>query len=199
MTQSPVEWGAATRMLRGESESGDRHLVRPFPDGVLLAAVDGIGHGHEAALAAGLAIETLEDHAAETLEAILDRCHERLRGTRGVVMSLASYSPRDRTLAWLGVGNVEGLLLRDGAGHGEKREWLLPHRGVVGGHLPALQASTLAMESGGLLVFATDGIDIGFAEGLAGREAPQALADLILKQHGKVTDDATVLVARLRG
>ena len=30
-----IEWGAASRTLAGESESGDRHLVTILPDGGL--------------------------------------------------------------------------------------------------------------------------------------------------------------------
>ena len=40
-----IEWGVATRALPGQAESGDRHLVQRFPDGVLAAVVDGLGHG----------------------------------------------------------------------------------------------------------------------------------------------------------
>jgi serine phosphatase RsbU (regulator of sigma subunit) len=199
MKRPAVEWGAATLALRGETESGDRHLVCALPGGVLLAAVDGIGHGREAALAADLAVRTLEEHAGEPLERALRRCHERLRPTRGVVMSLAAYDAAGRTLVWLGVGNVEALLLRGRSGVEREREWLLPSRGVVGGRMPALQPSTVPVKAGDLLILATDGIGAGFDRELNGLERPQELADRILARHGKRADDATVLVARFTG
>jgi len=40
--------------MPGQAVSGDMHLVRPFEDGVLVALVDGLGHGEEAALRQGL-------------------------------------------------------------------------------------------------------------------------------------------------
>ena len=52
-SESPLlEWGVATRALEGQSESGDMAVVVPFDHGVLAAAVDGLGHGPEAARAA---------------------------------------------------------------------------------------------------------------------------------------------------
>ena len=51
----------------------------------------------------------------------------------------------------------------------------------------------------GTLIFATDGIRGGFAEGLPTDATPQELADHILARHGKGTDDALVLVARYAG
>jgi len=52
---------------------------------------------------------------------------------------------------------------------------------------------------GDLLIFATDGIREGFAEGLPTDATPQQLADQILARSGKGTDDALVLVARYAG
>jgi len=41
MLESPFEWGVASRAFPGEKASGDLHLVKALPGGVLLAAVDG--------------------------------------------------------------------------------------------------------------------------------------------------------------
>jgi len=76
----------------------------------MAAVVDGVGHGKEAARAARKAIATLDLSVGKSPVALFQRCHEQLRSTRGVVMSLASFNANDNTLAWLGVGNVEGVL-----------------------------------------------------------------------------------------
>src|SRR5689334_7847165 len=99
-----LEWAVAGRALPGQAESGDRYVVQPFTDGVLLAAVDGLGHGAEAATAARTAVDTLTRYAQEPVMHLLQRCHEQLRRTRGVVLTLASIAARDGTLTWLGVG-----------------------------------------------------------------------------------------------
>src|SRR2546425_13287314 len=84
-----IEWGVAALALPGEAQSGDLHLVKPIGTGVLVAVVDGLGHGAEAATAAQAAVAALERHATETPIALIERCHRALKGTRGVVMSVA--------------------------------------------------------------------------------------------------------------
>src|SRR2546423_831789 len=40
-----LQWGAAEAPLPGQNESGDRFLVEPFNNGVLIAVVDALAHG----------------------------------------------------------------------------------------------------------------------------------------------------------
>src|SRR5882762_163907 len=111
-----IEWGVATLALPGEAQSGDLHLVQPAGTGVLVAVVDGLGHGVEAATAAQAAVAALERHASESPVALIERCHRALHGTRGAVMSVAVLGRSDASMTWVGVGNVEGLLVHgDGA------------------------------------------------------------------------------------
>ena len=200
LTSPPlIEWGVAALPLAGEAESGDSYLVKLLPHGALLAVVDGLGHGGKAAAAAKTAVAALEDSANESIIAVVKRCHERLRRTRGVVMSLAVFHAPDSTLTWLGVGNVEGLLLRADAKASPARESVLLRGGVVGCELPPLRASVIPVFRGDTLIFATDGIRRSFAEGLSQNAPPQQIADRILARHGKGTDDALVRVARYLG
>jgi phosphoserine phosphatase RsbX len=90
-----IDWAVAARPLAGQSVSGDRHAVAPFPAGALVGVIDGLGHGEEAAVAAAIAVATLTAHAHEPVISLLKRCHEQLKGTRGVVMSVASFAARD--------------------------------------------------------------------------------------------------------
>jgi phosphoserine phosphatase RsbX len=50
-----------------------------------------------------------------------------------------------------------------------------------------------------MVVLATDGIGTDFADRLTAGEPSQELADRILAQYGKESDDALVLVARYLG
>jgi hypothetical protein len=173
------------------------HLVQPFPNGALVAAVDGLGHGAEAAVAAQTAIATLREHAGEPILKLLERCHEALHETRGVVLTLASFNAVDGTMSWLGVGSVEGLLLKAGVPGG--RADVMLYGGVVGLHLPAPRASAVPVAPGDTLVLATDGIRGCFADKLRLEEAPRQMAEGILARDAKGTDDALVVVARYRG
>ena len=200
-TPALIDWGVASLALPGETQSGDLHFVKQVGTGALVAAVDGLGHGAEAAIAARAAVAALERHATESPVPLIERCHRALHGTRGVVMSVAAFGRPDQSMTWLGVGNVEGLLLQgDGAARsGSGRATLVTRGGIVGSELPRLHPVVLPIAPGDTLIFATDGIREGFAEGLAPEATPQQLADQILARHGKGTDDALVLVARYVG
>ena len=196
-----IDWGVASSALPGETQSGDLHLVKPLAGGVLLAVVDGLGHGAEAATAARRAVTTLDEHASESVLALLERCHWALKGSRGVVMSLAFADRRQNALTWAGVGNVECMLFHATAATpaNPTRASLVTRGGIVGSELPQIRAQVLPLAAGDVVIFATDGIREGFSDGLQFEAPPQQLAEHILSQHGKGTDDALVLVARYRG
>ena len=158
-----LEWGVAELVLPGQTESGDRYLVTPTLDGWLVAVVDGLGHGAEAAEAAKTAVRSLERHGLAPIIPLITACHRSLAGTRGVVMSVAVFDARAETMTWVGVGNVEGVLLRAQVTVSPRRESLLMRGGVVGGHLPALGARIIPVMRGDALIFATDGVRSDFA------------------------------------
>lgn len=191
---SLIDWSVAGEILPGQRESGDQYLVKALPQGALLAVVDGVGHGPDARHAAELAVQAIEHMKTSSLVSLVQSCQERLRGTRGVVLSLAFFSATGRTMTWLGVGNVEGVVLRT---QGEPRqESLLLHAGLVGANLPPVSVSTIPVAYGDLLVVATDGIRNGFAEKLNTNAPTQEIAQRIVEQHWRHTDDALVLIAR---
>jgi phosphoserine phosphatase RsbX len=194
-----VEYGVAKFILPGQGESGDHHLVCCNRNGVLVAAIDGIGHGEEAASVARSARALLKSSADEPIISLVERCHERLRGTRGAVLSLASIDPEHGMMTWLGVGNVQGVLMRSNAKNGNAQESLLLRAGVVGSQLPSLQATVIPIARGDTIFFATDGVRSDFSDALSARENPQRAADRILRQYRSGNDDALVLAARLTG
>jgi serine phosphatase RsbU (regulator of sigma subunit) len=141
----------------------------------------------------------LEAHAANPVIVLVQRCHEALRATRGVTMSVASFNLSRGLLTWLGVGNVEGVLLRQSAAPVVAEKSLLLRAGVVGLRLPSLEVDVLSVSEGDTLIFATDGIHSNFPRGLARGHPPRKAAENILARYGKTTDDALVLVARYLG
>lgn len=196
--KSFIECGVAARALSGQSDSGDLQAVVHFDGGAMVAVIDGLGHGPQAATAARIASTALEENAQESVIALVQLCHEKLKATRGVVMSVAFFNANDSTVTWLGVGNVEGVLLHRDP-YGTLTQEVLPLRGgVVGDHLPSLIASIVPVVKGDTLVFTTDGIRSGFVEGLKA-DTVQATAEAILARFARGTDDALVLVARYTG
>lgn len=192
------EYGVASYALPGQSESGDRHLIRQRSNGVLIAAIDGLGHGDEAAAASKLAVSVLENSREESVISLMQRCHQNLRGTRGVVMSMAFIDGSQGLMTWIGVGNVQGLLLRHGATRGSAHEELLLRAGVVGAQLPPLQAAVLPLTHGDTLIFATDGVRSEFSEDVSALEPPQRCADRVLAAYCRKNDDALIVVMRYR-
>jgi len=192
-----AEYGVAKFIVPGERESGDQHLVCCNESGVLVAAIDGIRHGAEAARAARAAIAVLRNGVGEPIISLVTACHEKLRSTRGVVLSLASLDVKHGLMTWLGVGNVKGVLVRADKKVG--LETLLLRGGVVGDHVPQLQAAVIPVSQGDLLVFATDGIRTDFVSTLSALENPQRAAERVMKSFCNQSDDALVLALRFTG
>jgi negative regulator of sigma-B (phosphoserine phosphatase) len=191
---NPLDWAVAMVALAGQNISGDLPLFAPFEGGVLLGAIDGLGHGEEAAEAAALAQEQLKRNPALPVTELLQQCHQALRKTRGAAVSLASCQFASNLVEWAGVGNVEGVLQRGGAAGGRLA---IPLRaGVVGYQMPPLRAQEVKIVSGDTLMFATDGIASHFTEAKVDGAGCQQLAERLLREYRKSTDDALVLVLR---
>ena len=180
------------------TESGDSHVVRQLPEGVLAAVIDGVGHGNEAADAARIAGRTLTSSPHEDAVSLVWRCHEALKETRGVVMTLLFFSPGG-AMTCVGVGNIEGVIFRCDASGQTRANHVVLRGGVIGHRLPPLRAECLTLLPHDTVILATDGIRPEFSDAFVPGDAPQAIADQILARYRKGTDDALVLVVRCLG
>lgn len=194
-TKACLEWDAASMPMPGENVLGDRAVVAFAERQILLAVIDGVGHGPEAAAAAQVAAYTLKHSADQDVASAVLECHRALARTRGAALSVAAVDDREHTMTWLGIGNVEARLLH-GAEPLPASDSLLLHNGVVGHELPRLIPQTVPLARGDLLIFATDGIRRDFDDDLMPRGSCREIADRILEQHALGSDDALVLVAR---
>ena len=197
MDASGISWGVAEKPL--QLESGDRYVVAPYADGVLVGVIDGMGHGAPAAEAALRATTLLTAFARESPISLINRCHQDLRGTRGVVMTLVAFDLRDRTLTWIGVGNVDAVLFHANGDGDHRCERAVLRGGVIGYQLPALKAEVLPLHRSDTVILTTDGVEPRYSDKLRLHGTPQAVADEIMAGHGRATDDALVLVARYQG
>ncbi len=197
MNAPVIEWGVAEQPLPGQAESGDRSVVQVANGRAMIAVIDGLGHGSEAALASRAAVEVLESRADEGILELFRRCHARLQNTRGAAITVARYDAATHRIQWLGAGNVRAILLRASSeGTMDYRDMLI-YSGVVGLRLPTFELRSLEARQGDVLYLATDGIEGGFPESLRHGESPQAQADRLLASHRVHTDDALILVARI--
>ena len=193
-----IEIGYSLRSLEGRS--GDRAVVVNRKGGVLICAIDGLGHGDAAAEAADAAARSVETSAGEPLEEIIANCHEALIKTRGAVLTLVDFDTEARRLEWVGVGNVEARLLPFGAppvpGQGAAATLF---GGVLGHNLPPIRSSGHDVSVGDLLVMATDGVRADYATDLVLSGSPKAIADRVLDRSARSDDDALAVVARFLG
>ena len=193
-----ISWGVAEAPMVADTESGDSHVVRQLPEGVLVAVIDGVGHGQEAADAARIACRTLMSSPSEDAVSLVWRCHEALRDTRGVVMTLLVCAPNG-AMTWVAVGNIEGVVFRCEANGRTSANQVVLRGGVIGHRLPPLRAECLTLRPHDTVVLATDGIRPEFSDDFVPGDEPQAIADQILARYRKGTDDALVLVLRRLG
>lgn len=191
-----VEWASARAIAPGHHESGDECCVHTTERHTMIAVLDGLGHGPAAARAARLGVRLLEQSQARDVVTLIRECHNGLRTTRGAVMSIALFDGVEGTMAWLGVGNVRGILWSQ-----QSSTWksLLLRSGVVGDVLPPLQESVVRLTEGDILVFSTDGVNADINDRLLEGVSLQATAERILARGRTGHDDALVLLARYRG
>ena len=196
---SCVEWSAAGRALPGEAVSGDAALeVDLDRGGALVAVVDGLGHGAEAAAAAERACEVVGAAASEPIDEVLRLTHDALAGTRGVAMTVASIACSGE-MRWVGVGNVEAHVLRRDGRRSRRAASAVLYGGVLGYRLPAVRVSTHQLEPGDMVLMATDGIAPDFTDDVALADPVARVVATALERWARPTDDALVAAARFRG
>lgn len=191
-----IDAAFATAPLPGQTESGDLSLIKRVGVGTLVAVVDGLGHGEEAATAAHAAVGALDRYAREPLSELVRRCHEALVGLRGVVLGLAYLDPQAATMTWLGVGNVGGILLRADSGSKPARITLVQSAGFIGGEPPHPTTRSVPLAYGDTVMLFSDGIKEAFADSVVLTNTPKQIADSVIGRHTKGNDDALILVAR---
>ena len=194
-----LEWATATRCRLGEATSGDLAAVITRPGAALFAVIDGSGHGPEAARAARVAAKAVRESADEDLTSLIRSCHKALRCTRGAALSLAFVTVPDSTVTWLGIGNVEGRLVHGPPAAPREKGSLPLAPGVAGHALPPLKTTTLRVTRGDVLLFTTDGIEASFEDSLNVSGGPREIAERIMADHWRASDDALVLAVRYLG
>ncbi len=201
VTAGILEWAEARRAFPGERNSGDAVIVVKRADGCLIAAVDALGHGPEAAAVAAQAVVAVRRNAEEAVIPLVRAVHEALRGTRGAVLSLGVIRHLDDTLTWVGVGNVQARLIRAVERGPElpASEALLLRGGILGTHLPPLYAAIVPIAAGDRLIFASDGLAPAWTNAPPPPLSPAETAAHLMQQFALPHDDAVVAVARYLG
>lgn len=188
-----LRWSVATavRAMPGEAACGDAVWVRDDGARLLVAVVDGLGHGPAAAVAAQATVaglDALDGAAWSSLEGVLTSLHASLRRTRGVALSLLRVD--SDTLAFAGVGNVRCESTVDGFAP-------FPREGILGYRYQGAR-TVEAPAAAGRIVLHTDGLTRFRVAEFADASAEE-LAGAIMAGRANPRDDAGLAVVVLRG
>jgi anti-sigma regulatory factor (Ser/Thr protein kinase) len=186
--------GVWTRPHPHEDKNGDAYFINRRAEQTLLAVVDGLGHGQGAHEASRVALSVLADWQGEGLEDIFRAAHAALRHTRGAVMGACILDTERGAFHYAGIGNIEVRVF-----NAPEPARPISHNGTLGARMDKLRVWSYAWAEGASVVLASDGVsaswDMNDYPGLL-QHSPQLLAGILMRDYGRDTDDATVLVAR---
>ena len=190
----PFDVGVATAPKTALDENGDSFVVVTRGHRLVVAVIDGVGHGELAHAAAIVARRYVESHADQPLESVMRGTARACRGTRGAVMAIARLDWREMTLEFCSIGNIEARMVG-----GTKPESFVVRRGILGVNAPAARSTTQPLDPSASLILHSDGVathwEPGAAEDALAGTASQA-ATALLGRYSRGTDDATVVVVK---
>ena len=191
----PPTVGGVCVPARGERECGDAWAVWSAGGLTSVFVVDGLGHGPDAAHAAGTAVATFRRHAERPAPDVMALVHAALKPTRGAAVALAELDERSGTLRYCAIGNISAAVFRP---DGEEQH-LITLPGIVGHVTRRVQTYSYAWPRGSLLVMHSDGVGTHWTlskyAGLS-RHHPDVVAGVIYRDHRRGTDDGTTVVTR---
>jgi anti-sigma regulatory factor (Ser/Thr protein kinase) len=178
----------------GERVCGDAWAIALDGPRASMLVADGLGHGPDAAEAAAAAVEAFRAEPFATPRRQLERIHARLRSTRGAAVSLMHADDDAGTIRMMGAGNVVGRLVT-----GMEDRTLLTQHGTAGVSIRSPEEITVPWPAHALLVVCSDGVETRWKPELLRpvlARDPALAAALLLREHGRGRDDATVAVLR---
>jgi anti-sigma regulatory factor (Ser/Thr protein kinase) len=191
------EVGVVGRALEHEPCCGDHAAFVRRDDALVLAVIDGVGHGHPARDAADAAVAAFLAHAAESPAEILAACDAALHSTRGAVMAVARLREDGGQVEHAAVGNIMMRVERYRSAR------------ILGGTPATLGArgarrkpftEALAVDPGEVILLYTDGlksrVNLSDDDPDLLREHPVVIAQRVIERFARPNDDALVMVAR---
>jgi anti-sigma regulatory factor (Ser/Thr protein kinase) len=190
----PLEVAGVCLPVKTEEACGDAWAAHQSRERALIMVADGLGHGEHAAAASAVATKVFEDSLDGTPAQIIERMHRALRGTRGAAVAVAELRCSQRVVRYAGVGNISGRIVSGDGGHGT-----VSHNGTLGMDAPKIQELTYPWPNDGMLVLHSDGLgphwNLEDYPGLRARH-PALIGGVLFRDHNRIQDDATVVVAR---
>jgi negative regulator of sigma-B (phosphoserine phosphatase) len=176
----------------GERVNGDAIVICTGPkDRMLLAVIDGLGHGPIAAEASGAAVALLKAASLDqSVLMLMQGVHHALKGTRGAAATLCLLT--GNKLEICAVGNVQLSCTNTSIP-------LVLSPGVLGMRVPRYRVCEAQLNKGARLALYSDGISSRFRAEETRHLAPGEACKLTIERYRKNEDDATILIADLDG
>jgi negative regulator of sigma-B (phosphoserine phosphatase) len=134
--------GVASRSANAADVCGDRAGWWSRNGLDLVAIADGLGHGPDAAVAASVAIDTVEAWLGGDLIELFHDMNEMLRPTRGAAVGVATVEWATGQLTYVAVGNTRAAVF------GARTTYLNGYAGIVGVGYRRVVAVTAQFKSG---------------------------------------------------
>lgn len=180
----------------GEIVSGDGMRVRVLKDRTLILHADGLGHGEHAREAVDKAISAFNNSSGREASELLRELHAATKKTRGIVATVAVLEHDTKKWQICGIGNIYTRLQR-----GLEYKNYLGNNGIVGLSIPGrIENTVLNMEKFQHLIMCSDGIKTRWdvlRYNYILKYDPMILAAAIYKDHGRKTDDMSILIVRV--
>ncbi len=189
-----LQIGAVCLPAPFESVSGDAWAASDAGDSFNVMLVDGLGHGPEANKAAQAATEAFAEAPGREVCAAVQQLHQRLQTTRGGAVCMLSLDTEGERIVWSGAGNIVGRVLS-----GIFDKTLVTQHGTAGMQIRKPELATMELPPHALVVLHSDGIETRWrAERIRPllRKDPTLVAAVLLRDHTRHRDDATVVVLR---
>jgi anti-sigma regulatory factor (Ser/Thr protein kinase) len=194
MPSMPWTVGAVCLPLPSEHECGDAWGAACRNAELLLMVADGLGHGPEAARASQAAVALVDAQASFAPEALLQRAHAALHGTRGAALAVACLNLAEGTLRFAGIGNISASLHAAATSR-----HLVSHNGIVGSNMRKVQEFQIDFSDDDILIMHSDGLatrwDLERYPGLL-RHHPSLIAAVLYRDYARHRDDVSVVVAQ---
>lgn len=178
----------------GETACGDAWAAALDGARASLLLADGLGHGPAAAEASEAATEVFAQDPMAAPRTLIERAHVRLRPTRGAAVTCLAADTQQDAIRACGAGNVMARIVS-----GVSDRTLLTQHGTVGVQIRRPEETVSPWPDHALIALYTDGIESRWpAERLLPVLArdPALAAAILIRDHCRGRDDATVVVLR---
>ena len=191
-TPGGMRYGAVNVCAPRETVNGDGWALALDGARASLMVADGLGHGPEAGRASDAAREVFVQQPFAEIAALLGDMHTALQTTRGAAVCCLRMD--SDAVRCAGAGNVVTRIVS-----GVTDRTMVTQHGSVGLQMRRAQEQALALPPYALAVVHSDGIETRWDPArirpLLDRD-PTLIAALLLRDHTRVRDDATVVVLR---